>query len=386
MKEYSIHRFSKKLLQQSLFPRLKEYLLKRDSDLAPISINLDLTSSCSYRCPHCIDGSVLNTGKMLDFQYIKDLLRQWKERGLKSVIVIGGGEPTLHPHFEEVMNFLKKELKLPVGLVSNGSQMQKIRKVCPLLEKKDWLRLSVDAGTNPTFQKIHHPRLKVTLEEILSEVKQIRKENPLLQLGYSFLIIGDDKYVGGVPLLSNIKEISLAAKLAKEAGFSYFSLKPVISPEGSRETTISEKNLREIKEEIEKAKALEDENFKVKESINLLCFYNEDLKRTMQHQPRTCHIQFFRAVVNPEGVFTCSSWRGFENLKITDANQKVNEEYHRKFCQRRKKIINSFNAKEICQDINCYYVPFNCWVKDYITSPEKLKKLSPIKDFGDYFF
>jgi len=390
MEEYLIHKFSEKLLQRSAFPRLKEYILWRrgekadDDNFGPVSVNLDLTSACTNRCPHCIDKSVLNTGKFLDLQYIKNLLKDWKKRGLKSVIVIGGGEPTLHPNFEEIIKFIKG-LSLPVGIVSNGTQIEKIKSVSRLLGKRDWVRLSLDAGTNETFQQIHRPKIRATLEEILSAVRAMRRKHLDFQIGFSFLIIGEGKMVNHIPLVNNIKEISLAAQSAKECGFSYFSLKPFISPEGSRPTEITAKNLKEIREEIKKAKRIEDKDFKIIESINLLCFYDKNLKEKMRQQPKTCHMQFFRQVINPQGVFSCSSWRGFNNLKIVNSNQKITGDYFKKFQEGRKKIINNFNAKDVCRDIHCYYAPFNYWVEELINSPEKLKGLKPIADFNDYF-
>ena len=249
MDKYLIHKFSKKLLQKSVFPHIEKYLkCGPDScDFAPISINLDLITACNYQCVHCIDKDIINTGKILDFEYVKTLLKNWSKNGLKSVILIGGGEPTLYPYFEEAVKFLKS-LKLQIGIVTNGTQNKKIENICQLLNEKDWIRLSLDAAINETFQKIHYPRLEINLEEILESAKRIHKKNSNLQIGYSFLIIGDDKYVNGVHLLNNIREISQAAKLAKENGFTYLSVKPLINPEGSRETEISDKNLEEIKE------------------------------------------------------------------------------------------------------------------------------------------
>lgn len=389
--EYLIHRFSKKMLQKSVFPRLKDYVLwqqgKKDieGDFVPVTINLDLTSACSNRCTHCIDKSVLNTGRFLDFEYIKNLLKVWKEKGLKSVIVIGGGEPTLHPNFEGVIEFIKKDLGLEVGIASNGNQIERIKNICHLLEKRDWVRLSLDSATNETFQKIHNPILKVSLEDILNKVKEMRQEHSDFQMGYSFLIIGSGKQVGGVPLINNIKEITLAAKLAKENGFSYLSLKPVITPEGSRETAISQEDLRQIKEEIEKSKVLEDDNFKVMESINLLCFYNEDLKKSMQREPKTCHMQFFRTVLNPEGIFSCSFWRGFDNIKIAEINKEVKENYLKSVSEGEKRVLKNLNAQEFCKDVHCFYAPFNCWVEDLINSPGKIDEIKAEEDFNDYF-
>lgn len=386
----TIHQFGKKLLQEPIFPYFKEYLLWRSGlrktapDFAPLSINLDLTTACNFKCPHCIDGDIINTGKMLNLGYIKTLIGDWSKKGLKSVILIGGGEPVLYPHFEEVVKFLKG-LFLQVGIVSNGTNLKKIENICQLLDKKDWVRLSIDAGTNATFQKIHQPRIAITLEEIMAGVKKIRPKNKNCQIGYSYLIIGDDKKVKNIPLAKNIGEIAQTAQLAEESGFSYLSLKPFISPEGERSTTISEVNLREIKEEIKKAEKPEDDNFKVIESINLLCFYDENIKKIMQKQPRTCHAQFFRSVVIPSGIYGCSLWRGFASTKIGEVNCALDKNYYQNLERERGKMIEKLNAKESCKNVNCLYAPLNCWIEELIKSPEKIEELKAIADFNDYF-
>ena len=386
MDKHQIHKFSKKLLQGPVFPHLEKYLKSevKKENFAPISINLDLTTACNYQCSHCIDKDIINTGEMLDFKYVKTLIENWSKNGLKSVILIGGGEPTLYPYFEEAVRFLKN-LSLQIAIVTNGTQNNKIENICQLLDEKDWIRLSLDAGINETFQKLHCPKIKINLEEILQSIKRIRKKNPRVQIGYSFLIIGDDKYVNNLQISNNIKEIVHAAKLAKENGFSYLSVKPFISPGGSHKTQISDKNLQEIKEEIKKAREIEDENFKIIESINLLCFYDNDLKKAMQNQCKICHAQAFRLVVAPAGIFQCSLWRGFDNAKIIDTNQEITDDYYERFHQNRIKMINSFNAKEICKDTNCLYAPFNYSIESYMTHPEKIKELKSIDDFNDYF-
>lgn len=384
-----IHQFGKKLLQKSIFPYFREYLLwqskkGRAPEFAPISINLDLTTACNFQCPHCIDMDIINTGKMLDLAYIKALLADWGKKGLKSVILIGGGEPTLYPYFGEVVRFLKR-MAFRVGIVSNGTMLKKIEEVLQILGKKDWLRFSLDAGTDETFQKLHRPRVQANLTEIMAGVRRIRQKNHDLQIGYSFLIIGRGRKAGGVKLIENIKEIVPAAKLAKENGFSYLSLKPFISPEGERATVIPPADLEKIKAEIREAKKLEDENFKVVESINLLCFYDKALAKIMQRQPKTCHAGFFRSVVIPAGVFSCSLWRGFASTKISKTNQKINKDYYKVLYRNRAKLLETFNAQKNCKSVSCLYAPLNCWIEDLINSPQKIKELKPINDFGDYF-
>ena len=50
--------------------------------LAPISINLDLTTACNYRCDHCIDWDILNTKHRHDEETLRSLDRaRWSSAG-----------------------------------------------------------------------------------------------------------------------------------------------------------------------------------------------------------------------------------------------------------------------------------------------------------------
>ena len=109
----SIHDFATKLTQPGAREALERYvewqvaqreatdmdaealaeLAGRVPDFAPVSINLDLTTACNYQCDHCVDLDILNTGIRFDHDKLISSLGLMAERGLKSVIVIGGGEP-----------------------------------------------------------------------------------------------------------------------------------------------------------------------------------------------------------------------------------------------------------------------------------------------------
>jgi len=100
----------------------------------------------------------------------------------------------------------------------------------------------------------------------------------------------------------------------------------------------------------------------------------------MQNQPKICHAQFFRLVVMPAGVYQCSLWRGFDNARIIDANKPVTDEYFQELHENRIKVLESFNAREICKNVSCLYAPLNYWVEGL--RPEGA---DPISDFNDYF-
>ena len=162
------HDFSSKLRQSSVIESLKKYITwQRNAgttgaehalpSLAPISINLDLTSACNFACPHCVDSKIINTGEYLSIEDVKHSLDTLKSRGLLSVILLGGGEPTLHKDFGKIVNYIKS-IGLQLGIVTNGSRLGRVAKVAALLEKHDWVRVSLDAASQETFVKLHRPK------------------------------------------------------------------------------------------------------------------------------------------------------------------------------------------------------------------------------------
>jgi len=393
IRAHQIHKFSRKLLQHSLFNWFKVYLdwrikLSKGKNAVmpkahPVSINLDLTTACNYYCDHCIDLGMINNGRRLKFGNIKSLVSHWVEEGLRSVIIIGGGEPILHSDFKKIIAFLKSK-EVQIGIATNGSRVAMLLRVANILDERDWIRLSLDAGSNDTFQRIHSPKMSLNLEEILKDIKKMRNEYAQYQLGFSFLVLSGDQVANNRNLVDNIKEIPLAAKKAKEAGFSYFSVKPFISPYPSRFTEIHKKYITQIRKEVELAKKLEDDTFRVVESFNLLALFN-NLNEKLKKQPRICHAQFFRWVVTPDGIFNCPTWRGFAKAYLLDTEQNFSKKYCRqmqtKLCER----VENFDAAKECAQVSCIYNDFNWFVEKLIRNPDKLNKLQPLGDYGDYF-
>ena len=208
------HDFSAKLRQKSVVERLRQYItwqraVRRSDDRAelppfgPVSINLDLTSACNFRCPHCVDSGIINTGEALSLDAIKQSIDTLQKKGLLSVILIGGGEPTVHRDFEEIVRFIRNR-GLQVGIATNGSRLERVEAVADLLQEGDWLRLSLDAAREDTFHKSHRPAGGITLRGILRNAQRVKKANPKISLGYSYVIVWEGIHMGGHELASNV--------------------------------------------------------------------------------------------------------------------------------------------------------------------------------------
>src|SRR4030066_1791103 len=194
------HDFSSKLRQDGTFQRLKDYIQwqrKCDANapdrglpvFSPISINLDLTSACNFSCPFCVDSRLINAGRSLTVEEVKKTIDTLHSHGLLSVILIGGGEPTLHKDFEEIVRTIKSK-RIQIGIVTNGSRLEKIEAVVEELKEKDWIRISIDAAGEKVFKNLHLPKTQVTLGRILEKAKKVKKKNPVVSLGYSVVVVG----------------------------------------------------------------------------------------------------------------------------------------------------------------------------------------------------
>jgi len=374
-----IHDFMGKLRQPEVLDKLKEYVewqvqwregyannsmtleqaLEQAPISAPISINLDATTICNYRCDHCVDMDILNKNIHYEHENLKDSLTYLAEKGLRSVIIIGGGEPTAYKGFEDIVRHLKS-MNIQIGVVTNGSLMRKIEAVADVLDERDWVRLSLDSGTNETFRAMHKPgSKKCTLEWICSHIPNIKKVNPKFKIGFSFIIVWQDCETNDTKIIENVDEMVTAAKMAKDHQFDYISFKPFLTRAEinnaevigiDKEQAHVESVMKKIRAYVTESMELNDDNFAVIESTNLRVLENGTYMNYTE-QPHNCHTQ--------DGVI--------ETQKNT------------------LRLIESFDATEECKDVTCLYNHANWFIEDLINHPEKLATLDSSFDRGDFF-
>ena len=396
------HDFGSKLRQDATLQRLKDYIeWQRDCEIqasgrglpifSPISINLDLTSACNFSCHFCVDSRLINAGKTLALEKVKKTIHTLHSRGLLSVILIGGGEPTLHRHFGEIVRYIKGK-GLQVGIVTNGSQLERIEAVVQELKEKDWVRISVDAGGEEVFQALHVPRTRVTLRGTLEKGKKLKKKNPLVSLGYSFVVVWGGVEVNRKRLRPNLDEMTRSVELAREFSFDYVSFKPCLVRwnESQRETLLKNVGktkegeiIDQIKARLQEARHAAGDHVKILESSNLKAMLNRETDR-IKKQPARCHMQFFRTVVTPFGIFHCPAFRGVEVARVGMPDGYLSETKLRETLQRTAESIQTFDAKEECKDVGCFYNRTNWWLEEFIHSKGNVHNLEKIEN--DNFF
>ncbi len=353
----------------------------------PTSVNLDLTTACNFSCPHCVDSRQLNTGDYLDLETVKRSIETLQKNGMRSVIVNGGGEPTMHKNFEEIVRFVS-ERGLQIGIVTNGSRMDKVLSIAGMLKDGDWLRISIDAGKESTFFKSHRPRGRVSLESILGNARRVKELNRKINLGYSYVIVWDGISVNGHELTANINDMDLAVGLAKEYAFDCVSFKPcLLRVESSQKVSLfdpadperEERIIEDIRGKLAQARETGGTVVKVLESVNLHAMLDQKVHE-LKIQPEVCHSQFFRTVMSSGGIYHCPAFRGVEQAKIGDASGyrgKANLDFTQK---RLEHSIRSFNARLECSQVVCFYHHVNWWIEHFIGSDDDVAGISEVAD------
>jgi len=136
-----------------------------------ISTHISPTGACNLNCEYC-SVSKRKKHEQLSVETIESYIKSLIPRGLKAVIFTGGGEPTIHPDWNKIVNRLRL-YNLKFGLITNGIDLWKRN-----LEMFDWIRISVNY---PAFDKL--------MERGISSL-QIKRN---CTIGFSLIYAGANK-------------------------------------------------------------------------------------------------------------------------------------------------------------------------------------------------
>jgi hypothetical protein len=393
----SIHQFGDKLRHPRTIAAFREFVAgmrhyratgstERLAATPLLSINLDLTTACDHACGHCVDDEVINTGPKYSGDNVLHTIDTLADRGLCSVILIGGGEPTLHPKFGDIVRHIKAR-GLELGLVTHGGHAHKIVKVAEEFQPTDWVRFSIDAATNETYQDIHFGQAgkkpRNTLAEILSNGRSIKDANPAIQLGYSYVVVPPGQEYHGRKLRDNIDEIPGAAANAREHGFTYLSLKPCLIKRelegetlmyGVRPDEIAALTAR-IRDRIAAAEAVAGD-VRIVQSQNLVALLAGRLD-VLREQPAICYAGFLRQVVSPFSIVHCPAWRGDVRAQVGTKLGYADPQAAAATAAATVQNLLHFNATRTCADIACFYNSMNRSIEHVIESDVPVEELEP---------
>ncbi|MEW6605988.1 MAG: radical SAM protein [bacterium] len=87
-----------------------------------LSLDMELSNVCNLRCKYCYNTSGERLKNELQLAEVIDIINQAKDLGVRSIIIIGGGEPILFNGLLEILTYLNKKGILSV-LFTNGTMI-----------------------------------------------------------------------------------------------------------------------------------------------------------------------------------------------------------------------------------------------------------------------
>ncbi len=300
--------------------------IKRNNPIPlPVTISIDPINRCDLKCSWCNADFILkkNQGK-LDSNTLKELpffLAEWQsnsdfKKGVETVCIGGGGESLMNKDVSQLINNCY-EVGIETGIVTNGTN---IDKHIQSLIKCTWVGISVDAGSSETYQLL---KGRDFFDKVINNIRELiklsseNKSSPLAQPGQG----------PGVSLKyllnpKNVGEIYQAAKIAKEIGCKNMHIRPFgesWDKIGQNKDIFTYSDIEEFREQIVKARSLEDEFFKV---FGITHKFDGNFRK--QNEFTQCHAIFMTGVFMPPsggGKFNfgfCCDRRGDQNLTLSN--------------------------------------------------------------------
>jgi MoaA/NifB/PqqE/SkfB family radical SAM enzyme len=174
-----------------------------------------ITKNCNQNCPYCFARDRMKKGdksqdiSLMNIKIIANIFRQWKIDQFRLI----GGEPTTHPLFKKIIDYLVKE-HFKIHIFTNG-----------LLEK-DLVDFLVKKPNISYLLNLNHPKSYATDTFVKDPQKKIayflKKEGSRIKIGVNVY----NENFSGEYLIKTIKQYHLAKEI--RIGFA----NPIYNPKG----------------------------------------------------------------------------------------------------------------------------------------------------------
>jgi len=185
-------------------------------NIYPIYVEIAPSGACNHRCIFCGLDYIGYKTQYIETNHLKKFLITASNKGIKSIMYAGEGEPLLHKDIINIVN-ATKDNGIDTAVTTNGVFLTEefsdkaLKSLC-------WVRISLNAGTKGTYAKIHRTK-EEDFDKVINNIKYAAKTRAKNKLATT---------IGAQILLlpQNYKEIPTLAKILKDIGADYLIVKP----------------------------------------------------------------------------------------------------------------------------------------------------------------
>ena len=314
----------------------------------PVLIEFDPSNACNHGCYFCISSYIhlpesknLETysRKIMDKDILMSACQDFVEMGVRAINWTGGGEPTINPHLKEAIQYCGKH-GIKMGMFTNGSLFDKFDLFETLVNNMTWVRVSVDSGTEETYNWIRRPKTGHDWNKMMSNLSKLISVNNQfgnkIDIGTGFVITPD-----------TYKEIVDFANTFKDMDLSYCQYKAEVVNKEREDGVQREVNFwkNEVQPRLDEAKEILGSKYQVngyhivdlEEDPEL---YGRHYKKCLGSQLQPC--------VNADGnVYVCPNHRGYKQYSYGSLYEKSFKEIWNDVIKR-KSIMHQID------DVECF--------------------------------
>ncbi len=310
---------------------------QRGENVYPIELEIGLTNACNHRCMFCAVDYTGYQPAMFHTEVLKQRLEEFAEKGIKSIIYAGEGEPLLHKDAVDLINATKKN-HIDAALSTNGVLLTpEASRDC--LASLTWIRFSTAAITDDTYERIHQCKagdLQKVLYHMEEAVRVKKDQRAATTIGVQLLLLPENKH-----------EVVQMAKELKRIGVDYFTVKPFSQhPQSGNILQVDYQELLGVEKEL---KELATEQYKIYFRAHSM------QKLVCKRAYKECLALPFMVYIDAKGnLWPCIVFMGKEELSYGNLNEESLEQIWEG--DRRKRLMEYFqnmdlekNCRELCR-------------------------------------
>lgn len=320
----------------------------------PITMELSPSTICNHFCTWCMHGGYFGSHKgddksqkafpdssVMPLDFYRTLTDELAELGIKSMIFSGSGEPFVNPNLMEFIEYTTSK-GIETAVITHGGLLTP-EKAKVVAKHCTWIRISLNAGTPETREKIHKVNdFEKVLGNLANLAEEKKRQGSRVQIGAQIAVSPE-----------NQGDIDLAVQRVKETGVDYFQIKPVILHPMSSPTLYDREFYIKTLTDARESKRHETAEYKVfvKED-QFAGVLSDDYEKSTY---KKCYATFFPVIEANKKVYYCSQTRGLPDFCVGDLAENTFKEVWES--ERRQQVIENIDVSK-CQPI-CRCHPIN---------------------------